>query len=176
MARFEVLGLDADRALIRSLARRLADNGPDSGQIRAVVRHTISGSPPKTGGILNALRRSPLVGANLEIKRPRTPGRQIDLSADLAGQYLLDTNIISNVTKPLPSEALVAWMVEQNDEDLFICSLTVAEIRRGLLEKPAGKKRRSWNSLFLRSRRDRKRCLQAACSPSTKTPVSFGRG
>ncbi len=36
---------------------------------------------------------------------------------------------------------LVAWMAEQADEDLFISSLTVAEIRRGLPEKPAGKKR-----------------------------------
>ena len=32
-------------------------------------------------------------------------------------------------------------MSEQNDEDLFIASLTVAEIRRGILEKPAGKRR-----------------------------------
>ena len=54
---------------------------------------------------------------------------------------LLDTNIISNVTKPAPSEALVAWMAGQADEDLFISSLTVAEIRRGILEKPPGRKR-----------------------------------
>jgi len=56
-------------------------------------------------------------------------------------RYLLDTNIISNVTKPDPSTALLAWMAEQTDNDLFISALTVAEIRRGLLEKPAGKKR-----------------------------------
>jgi len=56
-------------------------------------------------------------------------------------RYLLDTNIISNVTRPAPSDRLVAWMAEQADEDLFISSLTVAEIRRGILEKPAGKKR-----------------------------------
>ena len=55
-------------------------------------------------------------------------------------RYLLDTNIISNVTKPDPSTALLAWMAEQADNDLFISALTVAEIRRGLLEKPAGKK------------------------------------
>jgi predicted nucleic acid-binding protein len=54
---------------------------------------------------------------------------------------LLDTNIISNVTKPVPSASLVAWMAEQIDTDLFIASLTVAEIRRGVLEKPAGRKR-----------------------------------
>jgi hypothetical protein len=33
LARFEVLGLDKDRDLIRSLARRLADDGPDAARI-----------------------------------------------------------------------------------------------------------------------------------------------
>jgi predicted nucleic acid-binding protein len=56
-------------------------------------------------------------------------------------RYLLDTNIVSNVVKPSPSAALIAWMAEQSDEDLFISALTVAEIRRGVLEKPAGKRR-----------------------------------
>jgi predicted nucleic acid-binding protein len=56
-------------------------------------------------------------------------------------RYLLDTNIISNVTKPAPSAALLVWMEEQADDDLFISTLTVGEIRRGLLEKPKGKKR-----------------------------------
>ena len=79
MARFEVLGLDADRELIRSLARRLADNGPDSARIRATVRRTVAGEPPNKGGILNALRRSPLVGADLNLKRPVVAGRKVDL-------------------------------------------------------------------------------------------------
>ena len=56
-------------------------------------------------------------------------------------RYLLDTNIISNIITPAPSESLLAWMSEQDDEDLFIASLTLAEIRRGVLEKPAGKRR-----------------------------------
>ena len=55
--------------------------------------------------------------------------------------YLLDTNIIGNVTKPEPSKPLLAWMAAQSDEDLFISSLTLAEIRRGILDKPKGKKR-----------------------------------
>lgn len=63
-------------------------------------------------------------------------------------RYLLDTNIISNVTKPIPSEALTTWMSEQADGDLFISSLTVAEIRRGVLEKPAGKKREQLEQWF----------------------------
>lgn len=61
---------------------------------------------------------------------------------------LLDTNIISNVTKPMPSEGLLRWMAEQADEDLFISSLTVAEIRRGILEKPAAKKRKELERWF----------------------------
>jgi predicted nucleic acid-binding protein len=56
-------------------------------------------------------------------------------------RYLLDTNIIGNLTRPAPSQALIAWMAEQPDDDLFIASLTLAEIRRGVLEKPAGKRR-----------------------------------
>ena len=63
-------------------------------------------------------------------------------------RYLLDTNIISNVTKPEPSEPLVAWLSERADEDLFIASLTVAEIWFGVLGKPAGKKRAQLESWF----------------------------
>ena len=63
-------------------------------------------------------------------------------------RYLLDTSIISNVTKTAPSESLLAWMAEQVDEDLFIASLTIAEIRRGVLEKPAGRKRDQLEAWF----------------------------
>lgn len=63
-------------------------------------------------------------------------------------RYLLDTNIISNVIKVQPSESLLAWMAGQRDEDLFISSLTVAEIRRGILEKPHGRKRDALDAWF----------------------------
>ena len=63
-------------------------------------------------------------------------------------RYLLDTNIISNVTKPKPSESLLAWLSEQADDDLFIASLVVAEIWFGVLDSPAGKKRAQLESWF----------------------------
>ena len=63
-------------------------------------------------------------------------------------RYLLDTNIISNITRTSPSESLLAWMAEQNDDDLYISSLTVAEIRRGVLEKRAGKQRDQLEAWF----------------------------
>lgn len=63
-------------------------------------------------------------------------------------RYVLDTNIISNISKPVPSPSVTVWMADQVDEDLFIASLTLAEIWRGLLEKPAGKKRRELERWF----------------------------
>lgn len=63
-------------------------------------------------------------------------------------RYLLDTNIVSELIRPSPSPALVAWMAEQADNALHISALTIAEIRRGILEKPAGKRRRELESWF----------------------------
>ena len=63
-------------------------------------------------------------------------------------RYLLDTNVISNITKLDPSESLLEWMGVQSDGDLFISSLTVAEIRRGILDKPKGKKRERLEAWF----------------------------
>ena len=63
-------------------------------------------------------------------------------------RYLLDTNIVSAIVKPEPSQSLLAWMGGQKDDDLFIASLTVAEIQRGILEKPPGKKRAALDAWF----------------------------
>lgn len=79
LARFEVLGLTTDRDLIRSLARRLAEDGPEVAQLRIAVSQTIAGEPPKKGGILAALRRSPLVGADLDVTRSREEGREVEI-------------------------------------------------------------------------------------------------
>ena len=79
MARFEVLGLDADRELIRSIASRLAEGGSDAHRIRTSIARTIAGEPGKKGGILEALRRSPLVTADIQIKRSTGGRRKVDL-------------------------------------------------------------------------------------------------
>ncbi len=56
-------------------------------------------------------------------------------------RYLLDTNFISDVTRPQPSPSLTDWMSRQVDEELFISTMSIAEIRRGILELPSGRKR-----------------------------------
>ena len=77
--RFEITALESDRDLIRALARRLAEEGPEAEQIRAAMKTIVTGEPPRSGGILTALRRSPLVGAELDMSRPREQGRKVDL-------------------------------------------------------------------------------------------------
>ena len=83
-------------------------------------------------------------------------------------RYLLDTNIISNVVKPKPSNSLLAWMAAQQDDALFLASLTVAEIRRGILEQPAGRKRNALDAWFI-GPEGPQACVRGAVScPSTR--------
>lgn len=79
VARFEVQAPAQDRELIRALARRLADEGPGAKEARAAVQQIVGGAPPKSGGILQALRRSPLAGAGVDLTRSREDGRKVDL-------------------------------------------------------------------------------------------------
>jgi len=80
LGRFEVRGLDADKDLIRGIARRLAANDEAARTLRAdLARRVNDGEPPRVGGVLAALRRSPLVGADLDLAREETPGRDTGL-------------------------------------------------------------------------------------------------
>ena len=63
-------------------------------------------------------------------------------------KYLLDTNIVSEATRPRPSEALTRWLARQPDSRLFIATLTLGEIGRGILEKPPGRKRTELEAWF----------------------------
>lgn len=56
-------------------------------------------------------------------------------------RFLLDTNIISNVVRPRPSESLMVWMAERGDEELFVSALTLAEIERGIRQMPEGRRK-----------------------------------
>ncbi|MDB5760514.1 MAG: hypothetical protein JWM30_3803 [Burkholderia sp.] len=79
LARFEVLGPEGDRELIRAIARRLSEEGSEAAKLRATLKQTISSDDAKKGGILQALRRSPLVGAELDLTRPVVDSRKVDL-------------------------------------------------------------------------------------------------
>lgn len=79
MSRYEVRGLDADKALVRDLAKRLARGDATALRLRAEVARKIAGEQRARGGILAALRRSPLVGAEFHIEREAGHGRDSEL-------------------------------------------------------------------------------------------------
>jgi hypothetical protein len=78
LARFEVLGRIADRDLIRNLAQRLADDDAQAQQLRQTLSESVLVTS-KRGSLLEALRRSPLVGVELDLKRMRELGRKVTL-------------------------------------------------------------------------------------------------
>jgi predicted nucleic acid-binding protein len=61
---------------------------------------------------------------------------------------LLDTNIVSNAIKPSPSPNLQQWMSRQRSSTLFIPSLVIAEVWRGILALPSGSKRTGLETWF----------------------------
>ena len=79
VTRFEVLGLESDRDLIRSLAKKLAQDDEEASRIRSEVMRTVSHAPAK-GRILAALRRSPLVLADLIVERAPAGSRKVDVN------------------------------------------------------------------------------------------------
>jgi toxin FitB len=63
---------------------------------------------------------------------------------------LLDTDVVSAVMKPTPVEAVVGWLDGQVTADLYLSTVTVAEIGFGLRALPAGKRRRDLEDRFER--------------------------
>jgi toxin FitB len=46
--------------------------------------------------------------------------------------YLLDTNVISELRKPKPHGAVVQWVRDANEADLFLSAVTIGEIQAGV--------------------------------------------
>ena len=46
--------------------------------------------------------------------------------------YLLDTNIVSELRRKKPHEAVVVWLHSVDDKDLYLASVTLAEIQAGI--------------------------------------------
>jgi len=47
-------------------------------------------------------------------------------------KYLLDTNVISELRKPRPNGAVVAWLSDREDEQLFLSAVTMGELQAGI--------------------------------------------
>ena len=61
---------------------------------------------------------------------------------------LLDTNVVSEVMKTRPAEAVVAWLNGQDSEKLHVSAITIGEIAYGLRILPDGKRRSGLRQRF----------------------------
>jgi len=69
--------------------------------------------------------------------------------------YLLDTNVISELTKLRPESKVVSWFQATSEDLLYLSVFTIGEIRKGIDSLPRSNKRallESWlaNDLVLR--------------------------
>jgi predicted nucleic acid-binding protein len=55
---------------------------------------------------------------------------------------LLDTNVLSELMRADPNPEVVQWLDRRPDSEIWICSVTVAEIRLGISLLPQGKRSR----------------------------------
>src|SRR5439155_10497417 len=69
--------------------------------------------------------------------------------------FLLDTNVVSEWTKPRPDPQVVAWLAAADEDRLLLSVITLAELRNGVASLPPGRKREqldTWLSYELRDR------------------------
>jgi len=56
--------------------------------------------------------------------------------------FLLDTNVVSEWTKPRPNSGLMQWLSQADESHVFLSVVTIAELRYGIERLPQGKRRR----------------------------------
>ncbi len=61
---------------------------------------------------------------------------------------ILDTNVVSELMRAQPDGAVLAWVGKQNPAQLHLTAFTVAEIRRGLVLLPKGRRRTGLEDAF----------------------------
>ncbi|MEI6388773.1 MAG: type II toxin-antitoxin system VapC family toxin [Spirochaetota bacterium] len=64
-------------------------------------------------------------------------------------KFVLDTCIISEAVRPRPNPAVLAWLAEQNESDLLLCSLTLGELGKGIERLRRGGKRSTLENWLL---------------------------
>ncbi len=62
--------------------------------------------------------------------------------------WILDTNVLSELMRPRPEPAVVAWLDTQAPESLWTTRVTVFEVRFGLALMPEGRRRQALHEAF----------------------------
>lgn len=56
--------------------------------------------------------------------------------------FLLDTNVVSEWTKPQPNTGVITWLEEVDEDRVFLSVVTLAELRHGIERLAAGARRK----------------------------------
>jgi len=56
-------------------------------------------------------------------------------------RFLLDTNVISELIRPIPNANLLNWLSEREEETLYLSVITIAETMRGVSKLDDGNKK-----------------------------------
>jgi len=62
-------------------------------------------------------------------------------------KYLVDANVLSEPTKPMPHPGVVEWL-RKNERDIAVDPIIVGEVRFGILLLPRGKRRTRLENWF----------------------------
>jgi toxin FitB len=61
---------------------------------------------------------------------------------------ILDSNVVSEVMRPQPEPKVIAWLDRQPHESVWLTTISIFEVRFGLLTMPAGKRRDAYTLGF----------------------------
>lgn len=69
--------------------------------------------------------------------------------------FLLDTNVLSEPTRPRPDPGVLAWLANADEDGMFVSAITIAELRYGIQRLTTGRRRtmlENWLQQYLRPR------------------------
>ena len=93
--------------------------------------------------------------------------------------YLLDTNVLSEMVRAKPSPTVLSWLDQQEIIDLFVSTVTLAEIYYALSLLPTGQRRqkleRQFTEIIEFAPITRHHSLTESSSPGPSTPSQNGQ-
>lgn len=94
-------------------------------------------------------------------------------------KYLLDTCIISELVRPIPSPKVTGWINTHDEQDFYLSAITLGEIEKGVSKLADGKKKmqlQSWlaDELMERIQWAHSQCYNKSCPPLGRHTRKFG--
>ena len=71
--------------------------------------------------------------------------------------WLLDTCVVSELVRPRPKASVVSWVLERDEDELFLSVITIGELEKGIARLPDSPKRVALEQWVRRELADRSR-------------------